>query len=135
MGSEVEININNVIVKLLPDAIAKGLELCGQIVENDAKRKCPVDDGTLRASIGHEVEDNMCEIGTNVEYATFVHEGTGIYAVNGNGRKEVPWKYKTPDGKWHTTKGQKPVPFLRDAVDENMNEFTKVFENLLGGGQ
>ncbi|MDM0720058.1 HK97 gp10 family phage protein, partial [Clostridium perfringens] len=56
-------------------------------------------------------------VGNTMEYAPYVHQGTGIYAKDGNGRK-TPWKYKVESGKykgWHITKGQRPQPFLEKA--------------------
>ncbi len=128
--NEVSLNIQKVINELLPEAIKEGLEAVGQFVENESKKNSPVDDGTLRASISHDVEDNTVYIGSNVEYAPYVHQGTGIYATDGGGR-QTPWTYQDAKGKWHTTKGQKPNPFLQKAVDQNMDKLVKPFENLL----
>lgn len=52
-------------------------------------------------------------VGSNLEYAPYVHQGTGIYAKDGNSRKQVPWVYYSEkDGQRHVTKGTKPRPFL-----------------------
>ncbi len=128
--NEVSLNIQKVINELLPEAIKEGLEAVGQFVENESKGNCPVDDGTLKASISHDVEESTVYIGSNVEYAPYVHQGTGIYATDGGGR-QTPWTYQDAKGKWHTTKGQKPNPFLQKAVDQNMDKLVKPFENLL----
>ena len=125
------IRITEVAEHILPQKIAEALEVAAQIVENDAKRKCPVDDGTLRASITHVTEETRAVIGTNVEYAPYVHQGTGLYAVNGNGRKDVPWVYKGADGKFYKTKGQKPNPFLREAFEAKTEEVKECFTDLL----
>ena len=89
-----------------------GIKIACLSIEREAKKKCPVDDGTLRASITHNVnvsENEIAgEVGTNTEYAPYVEFGTGLYAKNGNGRK-------TP---WHTTAGQHPQPFLYPALEE-----------------
>lgn len=71
---EISVNLENVINNLLPDAIQRGLDRAGYIVENDAKRKCGVDTGILRRSITHVVQDGVCAIGSNVEYAPYHHE-------------------------------------------------------------
>ena len=123
------INLDNFIAREMPELVEQALERAAQIVENDAKIKAPVDDGLLRASIHHVVEKNKAIIGTQCSYAPYVHEGTGIYAKDGNGR-QTPWKYKTPDGKWHTTQGQKPNPFLQKAFDENGYAIKRCFEGL-----
>lgn len=49
-------------------------------VESAAKAVCPVDTGRLRSSITWRLETEsgslVAYVGTNVEYAIFVHEGT-----------------------------------------------------------
>lgn len=59
-------------------AIAVALEEIGLAAERFAKRACPVDTGRLRNSITHIIrtDDDSAFIGTNVEYATYVENGT-----------------------------------------------------------
>ena len=130
--NEVSLNISKFIKDILPEKLDIGIERACQCVEIKAKDNCSVDDGTLRASISHEIVSNKGEgiVGTNVEYAPYVHEGTGIYAKNGNGR-QTPWTYKDAQGNWHTTKGQKPNSFLQDALDEEMSKLPSFFEGLI----
>ena len=125
-------DLEKVIKRLLPEAVKEGLTEAAIKVQGSAIRECPVDDGILRKSIMFEVTDDNAIVGTNVEYAPYVHEGTGIYASAGHGR-QTPWKYRSSDGKWHTTSGQKPQPFLRKAVEENRGDILKCFEDKLGG--
>ena len=108
-----------------------------QVIENKAKELCPVDDGILRASITHKVQDSSVgtitgTVGTGVEYAPYVHQGTGLFAVNGDGRKE-PWVYKDAKGQFHKTIGQKPQPFLLDAsigeMDAVIRQISEVMKN------
>lgn len=108
-----------------------------QIIENKAKELCPVDDGILRASITHKVQESSVgtitgTVGTGVEYAPYVHQGTGLFAVNGDGRKE-PWVYKDAKGQFHKTIGQKPQPFLLDAsigeMDAVIRQISEVIKN------
>lgn len=109
-------------------SVNKGLEKSGLLVEGTAKELCPVDDGQLRQSINSKVIDNKnASIGTNVEYAPYVHQGTGIYAKNGDGRK-TPWSYKDEKGEWHTTRGQQPNPFLERALDSNRDKIIRIFQ-------
>ena len=108
-----------------------------QVIENKAKELCPVDDGILRASITHKVQESSVgtitgTVGTRVEYAPYVHQGTGLFAVNGDGRKE-PWVYKDAKGQFHKTIGQKPQPFLLDAsigeMDAVIRQISEVMKN------
>lgn len=105
------------------------------VIENQAKQNCPVDQGFLRASITSETEvaaeEIVGRIGSNLEYAPYVHNGTGIYAVAGDGRK-TPWGYTVKAGKhkgFHWTHGQKPNPFLEDAKLAKRS----AVEKILGG--
>ena len=90
--------------KINPDKIQEALIRGGLMIEKDAKRECPVDTGRLRASISTNwpnsgnshgnveapAEQNdgvsrphkspgdiaIVRVGTNVKYATYVHDGT-----------------------------------------------------------
>lgn len=67
-----------------------------------------VDTGNLRNSISHKVVPNeeAVYIGTDVEYATYVHEGTSRMAPN---------------------------RFLRDAAKDHTEEYKKIAEQYLKG--
>lgn len=115
--------------------VFKNTEMACLFLEGEAKKNCSVDQGPLRAAMFHDTKLTSSEIiGTvanSKEYAPYVHQGTGIYAINGDGRK-TPWKYKAEKGKyagWHTTKGQKPKPFLEKA---KLNSKSKI-NRILGG--
>lgn len=119
------------------DMLVGNMQASCLYVERDAKRNCPVDMGPLRASIHSEVDQEpdriVGRIGSNMDYAPYVHNGTGIYAKDGNGRK-TPWGYEVKAGKYkgfHWTHGQKPQPFLQNAVIKNRAAISR----LLGGGQ
>ena len=55
-----------------PQAMQNALEKACFIVENEAKKKCPVGDGQLRQSIIHEIDGSDGIVGTNVSYAPYV---------------------------------------------------------------
>ena len=98
--------------------IEEALGTCCALVEKSAKQKAPKDTGALRRSITSKVEGNQGIIFTPLEYAPYVEYGTGLFAESG-GRKDVPWNYQDDEGKWHSTSGQKPQPFMRPALEEN----------------
>lgn len=108
--------------------VSKALNRACLVVENEAKRLCPVDTGDLRSSITHEVHNDIGIVGTNKEYAPYVEFGTGIFAVEGNGR-DTPWSYQDDKGEWHTTVGQKPQPFLETAIQTKKKLVIKVFND------
>ena len=108
--------------------VSKALNRACLVVENEAKRLCPVDTGDLRSSITHEVHNDVGIVGTNKEYAPYVEFGTGIFAVEGNGR-DTAWSYQDDKGEWHTTVGQKPQPFLETAIQTKRKLVIKVFND------
>lgn len=59
----------------------------GNAVMRQAKRLCPADTGTLRKSITLEMSKEnglpVAVIGSNLTYAIYVHEGTGLYSKRG----------------------------------------------------
>lgn len=90
-------------------ALARALEEIGLAAEGYAKRLCPVDTGRLRNSITHVTRYGAKEvyIGTNVEYARFVEEGT---------------------------RTQKPQPYLRPAASEHQGTYRSILKNNLENG-
>lgn len=104
------------------------------LVERSAKQKAPKGVGELRRSITSKVETTGSDVKgivyTPLEYAPYVEYGTGLFAKDGNGRKDVPWHYKDDKGEWHSTSGQKPQPFMSPALNENREEIKR----LLGEG-
>lgn len=122
--------------KALANALAQSMEVATELVEADAVERCPVGSTALRTSIQHEVETTEQAVrgyvGSMVPYAIYVHEGTGLYAADGNGRKDVPWVYCDEQGNFHSTSGQEPNPFLQDAVDANKDKILQCFKGVLG---
>lgn len=121
-------------------AVALDLLKRGQRVENKAKQLCPKDTSKLAGSIAHELrgagETMFVRVGSNMEYAIYVHEGTGIYAgkgyifpkkgrylrwpgVNNSGKGRRRYKGGKTDGYIYAkkVKGIKGRPFLKDALD------------------
>lgn len=102
------------------------------VVERDAKLNAPVGKtGELRNSITSEWTAAEGRIGTNLFYAPYVHQGTGIYAINGDGRQDVPWRYQDAEGNWYSTVGQHPQPFLADAFELNREKIAEIFKEAL----
>ena len=110
--------------------IEEALGTCCALVEKSAKQKAPKDTGALRRSITSKVEGNQGIVFTPLEYAPYVEYGTGLFAESG-GRKDVPWNYQDDEGKWHSTSGQKPQPFMRPALEENKQLIKQILKEEL----
>lgn len=111
-------------------ALSQALGKACALVERAAKEKAPKDTGELRRSITSEIRGNEGVIYTTLEYAPYVEYGTGLFAENG-GRKDVPWCYQDDEGKWHTTSGMKPQPFMRPAFDENREQIIEIIKGAI----
>ena len=134
MNVEVK-GVDELIVKLNNMAdeskIQQQLGLACALVERSAKMKAPKDTGALRRSITSKVDGLTGIVFTPLEYAPYVEYGTGLFADNGNGRKDVPWNYQDDKGEWHSTRGQKPQPFMRPALNENRTEIIRIIKEGL----
>lgn len=105
------------------------------LVERTAKQKAPKDTGALRNSIQSRVEESGGDIVgvvfSPLEYAPYIEYGTGLFAEEG-GRK-TPWLYEDEEtGEKIFTRGQKPQPYMRPALNENRE---RIIEILKEGGQ
>jgi len=102
-------------------------------IQRDAKRNITdnsnVDTGRLRASIQIEmfIDGLGAGIGTRVHYAPYLEFGTGIYAVEGDGRK-TGWFYTDRLGKTWFTRGIVPSPFLFPAWEKNRPPYLKAIQ-------
>lgn len=134
MNVEVK-GVDELIVKLNNMAdeskIQQQLGIACALVERSAKMKAPKDTGALRRSITSKVDGLTGIVFTPLEYSSYVEYGTGLFAENGAGRKDVPWNYQDDKGEWHSTRGQKPQPFMRPALNENRTEIIRIIKEGL----
>ena len=115
-------------LKILSKPDQNLLTKIGLLVEAEAREKCPVDTGILKASITSWTDDNSAYIGTNMKYGVYVHEGTGIYVENG---RKTPWVYMDDKGNYHYTRGQHPQPYMRPALEENKDKIINIIKGAL----
>lgn len=115
----------------LTSGLRVALGEAGEIVRKAAVSDCPENTGRLKGSITSKVDGNTVEVGTNVAYGIFVEFGTGS-----KGDKSVAhttkeqWTYNS-GGKFYTTSGQAPQPFLVPALKNNSNEIKKVIKQAV----
>lgn len=124
----------------LREGIEAALEAIGNQCVTYAKQNITaagrVDTGALRNSVSHlvKIEDEAVYVGTNQEYAVFNEMGTGIHTDGGGGR-QTPWVYQDARGEWHTTRGIKPIHFLRNAAQDHVDEFQRIAEQEIKAHQ
>jgi signal-transduction protein with cAMP-binding, CBS, and nucleotidyltransferase domain len=90
------------VIKAVKKQMERAVEESVVIVEADSKLLCPVDTGTLKRSIAHEVNSSENKVkgavGTNVDYAYFA---------------------------------EKKQPYLEPAVDQNMETIKRKMAEVL----
>ena len=113
--------------------VLNALEEASGELEAQVKKNTKVKTAKTKNSWTHKVDERKYEayVGSNYENAIWEEFGTGIYAQNGNGRKDVPWVYRSEDGKWHRTKGKKPRRALQNAFNSMKNSIKSFFEERL----
>ena len=109
------------------------LEEVGGEVEAQTKQNTKVDTGKTKGSWEHRVDTDKMEvqIGSRYKNALWEEFGTGIYALNGDGRK-TKWVYRTEDGKYHTTVGKKPRRALYRAYESKKNAIIREAKRRFG---
>ena len=121
-------------VNKMQELLMQNMELSLDHIAEKAKEKVGVGTGALRAdtrSLGVEIVGDEVHgaVGNSLEHAIYHHQGTGIYAENGDGRKP-PSVYEDPrTGEKVFTKGSKPNPYLKDTIEQEQGNIAK----LLGG--
>lgn len=137
--TEVLLKLDELIDNKLPEALEKAMKQAVLFLEGESKKNCPAVKGTLRQSITNDVEVKQDGVygyvGSNLDYAPYVHQGTGIYALDGNGRDEVPWRYQDAQGNWITTYGIEAHPFIQEAIDANRANIIIFFKGALENGK
>ena len=117
--------------------IRAGLTECCKEVVAAAVPKCPKDSQALRNSITYKVTMHGAKatgfVGSELEHAPYVHEGTGIHSRTGMGRKDVPWSYQDEEGNWHSTEGMEATPFLEEARNESRERILQIMFDALKG--
>lgn len=122
------------VLRELETKVEAALEACGNQAVSHAKSNITeagrVDTGAMRNSVSHQVQENTCYVGTNIEYAIYHEYGTGIYADDGKGR-QTPWYYVDAKGVGHFTHGMKPIHFLKNALANHINEYREIIKQQL----
>lgn len=114
------------------DEIKRIIYETAYIIHSNAQALAVVDESNLRDSIEVEIlrDGMMAVVRVTANYAIYVEYGTGIYAVEGNGRK-TPWTYYSDKlSRFVTTEGMRPQPFWDPAVDKGQLHFRDEMRDL-----
>jgi HK97 gp10 family phage protein len=106
----------------LADGITRALLKIAERAREHAWEAAPYRTGDLRASLTvQEVDAETVAMGTNLEYAIFVHQGTGLWGphrrrITPTTKQALHW----PGARYpvKSVKGQPPQPFLQTAWEK-----------------
>lgn len=131
-SEEVRGNLDKFANSTLDAEVNDGINKACQILLASAIENCPIDSGQLKGSLTMDVDEvkHKGTVGTNVEYAPYVEIGTGVYSSQGTGRQDA-WVYKDAKGNFHKTKGTRPQPFLKPALEENREKIIEVVKDAI----
>lgn len=141
----------------LEDLLFERVKIAGEHLKAKTVEEAPSDTGGLEVSIFSRASRKKGElkavVGSNLEYAPYVHQGTGIYAKGGNGRKGYWVFVKGSNGRKgkkskksytldeakkimailrkkgfeaYYTCGQKPNPFLLRAKEKGLGDIKRL---------
>lgn len=121
----VRLNLNRSAVRELLQGpsgpVVRHVKTLTRRVTNQAKRNCPVDEGTLRASIQGFVFITpgavIGRIGTGLEYGLYQEQGTGIYGPRHSRVVPVSRQFLRFEVKNGTAaRGRRPLVFARSVA-------------------
>lgn len=135
--------ITKIIEAKVKQAARQSLKETALIAEGLAKQYCPVDNGALRASITHEVDEEAMEawIYTNLDYAPFVEFSTSAHIIRPKNKKVLKFEVGRKErlGRQNQTgkqqqqnivfakevrhHGTTEQPFIRPAADQGTGIF------------
>lgn len=103
-------------------AVARAMELLSTEVWGNVGREAPRDEGHLAGSWTlRAISDLEYDVSTKIKYASFVHDGTGIYGPAGH--RIGPVRASALAFQWmgqlmfrRSVAGQKPNPFAERAI-------------------
>lgn len=112
------------------------LRRAGTFLLGAAIRDTPVRSGFLRRTIGLTFKSLGFKISTDTPYATYLHEGTGIYGKSGHPIIITPIRKKALhwDGifaKRSVVKGIKPRKFFEKTLQQNKDRVVNIIEDGL----
>ncbi len=118
--------------ELKQQAIAFLEEASGEL-ESQTKRNCARVTARTYGSFQHVVDEGNLEahVGSDYENAIWEEFGTGIYAVNGDGR-QGGWTYIDEQGEKHFTMGKRPKRMLFNAFQTLQGKIQQMAEERFG---
>lgn len=105
----------------MSDDVKRAVDRTRTDVQNEARRRVPVDTGRLRSSIVSRAENSGRKVGyvvgTNVNYAAAVEYGTAPHVIKPRNKKALYWPGARHPVAQVNHPGTRAQPFMRPAVE------------------
>lgn len=123
----------DVISKIRENIIAGLHEAAGELTAQ-VQRNTRVATGQLKNSWEYVVDESEMKatVGSPLQNAIWEEFGTGIQALNGDGRKTA-WRYQDAKGNWHTCTGKKGTRALYHACETTRPKINAMLERKFKG--
>lgn len=114
------------------DGVKRVIVETAEMAAAQMKALAPVDESNLRKSIevDYSPDGLRAKIIVGAEYGIYLEYGTGIYALDGNGRKD-PWVYYSEKlGRYVYTRGIHAQPYFHPAMEQASDFFTREMNKI-----
>ncbi|NEB83969.1 HK97 gp10 family phage protein [Streptomyces anulatus] len=105
----------------MSDDVKRAVDRTRIDVQNEARRRAPVDTGRLRSSIVSRAEGSGRNVGylvgTNVNYAAAVEYGTAPHVIKPTNKKALYWPGARHPVAQVNHPGTRAQPFMRPAIE------------------
>jgi HK97 gp10 family phage protein len=145
LGSQVSANINTRqyerglrrVLGRMSDDVKRAVERTAMDVQNEARRRAPVDTGRLRSSIVSRAEHSGRSVGyvvgSNVNYAAAVEYGTAPHVIKPKYKRALYWPGAAHPVAQVNHPGTKAQPFMRPAIEMTEIFFRANLSQIRGG--
>jgi hypothetical protein len=99
--------------------LQEGINKAVLIIQNSIRKETPVRTGRLKRSVQAEILPLSGRVYTNLNYAMYVHEGTGPYTIYPKTKKALFWKGALHPVRKVNHPGIKANPFFERGFDQS----------------
>jgi len=121
----------------MSDEVKQAVDRTRVDVQNEARRRAPVDTGRLRSSIVSRAEGSGRSlgyvVGSNVNYAAAVEFGTAPHVIKPKYKQALYWPGAAHPVTQVNHPGTRPQPFLRPAIEMTEIFFRANLSQIRGG--
>ena len=128
---DVDLSNFNLDTGAIENAVSQELERTALRIERQSKELAPVDTGDLRRSITTDGGGLSYEVGTNLEYAEYIEEGTSPHTITGN--DYLYWEGADHPVKSVNHPGNRAYLYMETAFNTQTEDLEDRISNIIEG--